>query len=140
MKTSLLLIFILIFLSGCDYSKPSLVSLNGKTFEVEIADTQLERAQGLMFRKELKENSGMLFIFPESDKHSFWMKNTFIPLDIIWIDENFKIVYIYENAQPCRESCNSITPNKDAKYVLEINSGLAEKYEMKIGDRAEIKY
>ena len=140
MKTSLLLIFILIFLSGCDYSKPSLVSLNGKTFEVEIADTQLERAQGLMFRKELKENSGMLFIFPESDKHSFWMKNTFIPLDIIWIDENFKIVYIYENAQPCRDICDSITPSKDARYVLEINSGLAEKYKMKVGDRTEIKY
>ncbi|HLC77722.1 MAG TPA: DUF192 domain-containing protein [Candidatus Nanoarchaeia archaeon] len=138
MKTSLLLIFILIFLSGCDYSKPSLVSLNGKTFEVEIADTQLERAQGLMFRKELKENSGMLFIFPESDKHSFWMKNTFIPLDIIWIDENFKIVYIYENAQPCRDICDSITPSKDARYVLEINSGLAEKYNFNMGDRVEI--
>ena len=138
MKTSLLLIFILIFLSGCDYSKPSLVSLNGKTFEVEIADTQLERAQGLMFRKELKENSGMLFIFTESDKHSFWMKNTFIPLDIIWIDENFKIVYIYENAQPCRDICDSITPSKDARYVLEINSGLAEKYNFNMGDRVEI--
>ena len=138
MKTSLLLIFILIFLSGCDYSKPSLVSLNGKTFEVEIADTQLERAQGLMFRKELKENSGMLFTFPESDKHSFWMKNTFIPLDIIWIDENFKIVYIYENAQPCRDICDSITPSKDARYVLEINSGLAEKYNFNMGDRVEI--
>src|SRR3989344_2335385 len=105
MKTSLLLIFILIFLSGCDHSKPSLVSLNEKTFEVEIADTSLERAQGLMFRAELKEYQGMLFIFPISEKHSFWMKNTFIPLDIIWIDENFEIVYIYENAQPCKESC-----------------------------------
>ena len=138
MKTSLLLIFILIFLSGCDYSKPSLVSLNGKTFEVEIADTQLERAQGLMFRKELKENSGMLFVFPDSGRHSFWMKNTFIPLDIIWVDENFKIVYIYENAQPCRDICDSITPSKDARYVLEINSGLAEKYNFNMGDRVEI--
>ena len=108
MKTYLLLIFILIFLSGCDHSKPSLVSLNEKTFEVEIADTSLERAQGLMFRAELKEYQGMLFIFPISEKHSFWMKNTLIPLDIIWIDENKKIVYIYENAQPCRETCDSL--------------------------------
>ena len=116
----------------------SQVSINSKTFDVEISDSTVERAQGLMFRKMLDDNSGMLFIFPNSDKHSFWMKNTFIPLDIIWIDENLEIVYIHENVQPCKEVCNSITPDKDAKYVLEINAGLLEKYGIEIGEKVEI--
>ncbi len=116
----------------------SKVIINEKSFNVEIADNPAERAQGLMFRKELKENSGMLFIFPSSEKYSFWMKNTFIPLDIIWIDENLEIVYIHENAQPCKDECNSITPDKEAKYILEINSGLSERYGIEIGNRVEI--
>ncbi len=133
-----LCLFMLVFLvSGCSqqYSK---VVINEKLFDVEIADNSVERSQGLMFRKELKEDQGMLFIFENSGKHSFWMKDTFIPLDMIWIDENLNIVYIHENTQPCKETCDSITPDKNAKYVLEINSGLVEKYNFKIGDKVEI--
>ncbi|MBI2508329.1 DUF192 domain-containing protein [Candidatus Woesearchaeota archaeon] len=137
MNKLIILITINILLLGCTTQNQK-ITINDKSFNIEIADNPAERAKGLMFRKDLDKDSGMLFIFPNSEKHSFWMKNTFIPLDIIWIDENFKIVYIYENAQPCRESCNSITPNKDAKYVLEINAGLADKYKFEIGDKAEI--
>ena len=137
MKKLIFIIFLL-FLLGCN-SQTS-VCFEEKCFNVEISDNDIERSVGLMYRTSLSENNGMLFIFESQGIYSFWMKNTFIPLDIIWVHENFKIVYIYENAQPCRESCNSITPNKDAKYVLEINSGLAEKYKMKVGDRTEIKY
>lgn len=125
-----------ILLLGCTQNQK--VIINEKGFYVEIADNPAERAKGLMFRKELKEDSGMLFIFPNNEKHSFWMMNTFIPLDIIWIDENLEIVYIHENAQPCKDECNSIMPDRDAKYVLEIDSGLAEKYKIKIGDKIKI--
>lgn len=124
-------------LTGCSQVTKKVI-INEKSFNVEIADNQIERAQGLMFRKELEENSGMLFLFESSGKHSFWMKNTLIPLDMIWIDENLEIVFIFENAQPCEETCDSITPDKNAKYVLEINSGLVEKYNFKIGDEIKI--
>ena len=136
MNKLITLIILSLIILGC--TMQSQVSINSKTFDVEISDSTVERAQGLMFRKMLDDNSGMLFIFPNSDKHSFWMKNTFIPLDIIWIDENLEIVYIHENVQPCKEVCNSITPDKDAKYVLEINAGLLEKYGIEIGEKVEI--
>ena len=81
-----------------------------------------------MFVKEMPENEGMLFIFEKSGIYPFWMKNTLIPLDIIWLDENQNIVFIKKNALPCKEDpCPSINPNKTARYVLEINSGLVDK-------------
>lgn len=132
----IIILFSLILLTSCSQLRE--VIINENTFDVEIADNPAERAKGLMFKKELKENSGMLFIFPISDKHSFWMKNTLIPLDIIWIDKDQEIVYIHENAQPCRDICNSITPDKDAKYVLEINAGLTKEYNFKVRDKVEI--
>ncbi|MEK6856623.1 MAG: DUF192 domain-containing protein [Nanoarchaeota archaeon] len=131
------ILLVLMLLTGCSQVTKKVI-INEKSFNVEIADNQIERAQGLMFRKELEENSGMLFLFESSGKHSFWMKNTLIPLDMIWIDENLEIVFIFENAQPCEETCDSITPDKNAKYVLEINSGLVEKYNFKIGDEIKI--
>jgi len=75
-----------------------------------------------MYRESLPEKKGMLFVFPTSDIHDFWMKNTIIPLDMIWIDNQFKVVHI-ANAQPCTEDpCKIYAPRTLAKYVLEINS------------------
>ena len=99
-----------------------------KCFNVRVADTQEKRAQGLMFVKEMPENEGMLFIFEKEDIHPFWMKNTLIPLDIIWLDENQNVVFIKKNAQPCKEDpCEVINPGKPARYVLETNAGLVDK-------------
>ena len=78
--------------------------------KVEIADTPEKRAEGLMFRDHLNENSGMFFVFDEESSHSFWMKNTLIPLDIIWINADKKVVYIKHKAQPCNEECESFYP------------------------------
>jgi len=106
----------------------SKVCFNKKCFNVEIANTPKEHAIGLMNRKYLDSDSGMLFIFNAEDKYFFWMKNTLIPLDIIWLDKNKKIVFIKQNAKPCEaDPCKTFGPNKNAKYVLEINNGLAEK-------------
>lgn len=137
MNKLIILAFFSMLLLGCTTQNQK-IKINNADFNIEVADNPAERAKGLMFRKELKEDSGMLFIFSDSKKYSFWMKNTFIPLDIIWIDESLKVVYVFENAQPCREICNSINPDKDAKYVLEINAGLAKEYNFKVGDRVEI--
>lgn len=109
-------------------------------FKVELAQTNEELSKGLMFRKSLNENSGMLFIFQEENLHSFWMKNTLIPLDMLWINSNKEIVFIKNNAKPCQEeNCEIFTPDKKALYVLEINSGIAEEIGLEVGDKVDFK-
>lgn len=116
------------------------VCFKNNCFEVEIANTPEKREKGLMFREALKENEGMFFIFEKEGNYPFWMKNTLIPLDIIWLSENGEIVFIKENAQPCTESyCPSIVPNKEAKYVLEIKAGISKNINLNVGEKAKIK-
>lgn len=116
------------------------VCFENNCFNVEIAETDSERSRGLMFREKLDLDKGMLFIFEEEGEYSFWMKNTLIPLDIVWINEVKEVVFIGENARPCTEEyvCPSINPGKNAKYVLEINAGIAEKIGLKIGDKINL--
>lgn len=107
--------------------------------DVETAATSEEWRIGLMFRESLGENQGMLFVFPEEKIYSFWMKDTLIPLDMIWINENFEVVEI-KSVQPCvADPCETYTPTANAKYVLEVNSGFAEKNGIKIGDPVVVK-
>jgi len=104
---------------------------------IEIARTPQERAKGLQNRRHLSKDRGMLFIFPKSEKHHFWMKDTFIALDIVWIDESKRIVTIISNILPCEtEQCPVYTPSKDALYVLEVNSGVTIELGLKVGDHA----
>ncbi len=110
------------------------------TVYAEIADTEEARAKGLMFREELCKDCGMLFVFPDNKERSFWMKNTYLPLDIIYINENNTIVSIRKKALPCNtEKCASYPSIKLAKYVLEVNAGFADYYEINAGDRIDIK-
>ncbi len=127
----LFLVLVLVFFSGCS-SKPFVRIGDAKIF-VEIADEQDERVRGLMFRKELCETCGMLFVFPSSEKYGFWMKNTLIPLDMIFIDEAGTIVDVL-SAEPCVEDpCPSYSPQKEATYVLEVGAGVAERVGADIG-------
>ena len=110
---------------------------NGETlkFFVEYAVDESSRAQGLMFRKEMPEDEGMFFLFEKPQELSFWMKNTLIPLDIIFIGEDGKIVAIAENAQPCKEDpCFSYVSGQPAQFVLEINGGLSRRLGISKGD------
>lgn len=110
-------------------------------FSVELAQTLEERTNGLMFRKSLAENKGMLFIFGNEGNYPFWMENTLIPLDIIWINKDKKVVFISENNKPCNtKNCPLIIPGVKASYVLEINAGVSKKIGLKAGDRLEISY
>ena len=101
------------------------IKIRGKTYMLEVADTKAERAKGLMFRESLPDDEGMLFIFPSESKHTFWMYQTEIPLDIIWLDSNWKIVHEEKNVQPCKSTdprkCKSYQPDQNAKYVIEIS-------------------
>lgn len=103
--------------------------------DIEIADTDYDIQTGLMYRSSMNENQGMLFVFPNETERFFYMKNTKIPLDIIYIDTDKTIVSFQQNAKPFDES--SLPSYKPAKYVLEINAGLVAKWSIEIGDRIE---
>lgn len=101
-------------------------------FDIEIADNDYEVQTGLMHRKSMKNDRAMLFIFPDSRMRSFYMKNTYISLDIIYIDKDKHIVSIQEHTNPLDETP---LPSKfPAKYVLEINAGLSNKLNINVGD------
>jgi uncharacterized membrane protein (UPF0127 family) len=103
---------------------------------VEVPDDREEFARGLMFRKHLPWNSGMLFAFDDEEPRRFWMKNTLIPLDMIFVDSSSKIIDIKENVPPCKqEECPTYPSKEPAQYVLEVNAGFVQENGVKIGDR-----
>ena len=110
------------------------VCVNLSCLDVEIATTQEQQELGLMFRKNL--SGGMLFIYDQEQSLSFWMKNTIISLDIIWINSNLEIVAI-EQANPCSDSCQIYTHS--GKYVLEVSSNFTIDNNIRIGDTAKFQ-
>jgi uncharacterized protein len=100
--------------------------------DIEIADNDEKAQQGLMYRKSMDENRGMLFIFPKPAVHSFWMKNTLISLDIIFIDENKKIIKIHKSTTPL--STKDLPSGGPTLYVVEVNAGYTDKFSIKEGD------
>jgi len=107
--------------------------------QAELAYTDESRMRGLMFRTSLPDDAGMLFIFPALDQQGFWMKNTLIPLDIIWLNDRKEIVY-FVTAPPCKaDPCKSYEPLQKAKYVLEVNGGFMKKHELKMGQQLEFQ-
>lgn len=105
-------------------------------FSVELAVTRKDQARGLMFRKTMESRAGMFFIFDGEELRHFWMKNTLIPLDIIFIDSNFIIVDIHKGASPLDETI--ISSRKPAQYVLEINAGKADECRMRKGTKTKL--
>ena len=106
---------------------------NEAELDIELADTFRKRVQGLSGRIAIEENKGLFFVFDESDFHSIWMKEMFFPIDIIWIDESLHIVDIKKNALP--ESYPEVFRPKDrARYVLEVNAGFADEFDLRIND------
>lgn len=101
-------------------------------FQVEIADTPTKREKGLQYRRELAPHQGMIFLFPTEEQQSFWMKNTPIPLDMIFISAERKIVGIVENTVPFSLDARSVSGR--SQFVLEINGGLSRRYGFKAGD------
>ena len=120
------------------YQRKIVVKIKDKPFLMDIAKTSEERNLGLMYKESLDSNKGMIFIYNKEKKHPFWMKNTMIPLDIIWLNKSKQVVYISKNTQPCKQNdCLSIKPNRRAIYVLEINANLSDKLGLSIGDLIE---
>jgi len=121
-------------------SEPAVVIKNSEgrewTVKVEVAATARRRREGLMYRWSLPEGTGMLFVFEDAQERSFWMKNTRIPLDIIFIGPDKRIIRIEHKAEPYSEE--SIPSRGTAKWVLEVNGGEAGQHGVKPGDRAWI--
>jgi uncharacterized membrane protein (UPF0127 family) len=132
----------ILFLSACDQlgqsgrrkAQPSITitTPRGKaTIQVEIADTYSARANGLMFRQSLGASQGMIFVFPNESEHPFWMKNTYLPLDMIFINAARNVVGVVANAEPLTETSRSV--GVASLYVLEVNAGFAARHEIQVG-------
>lgn len=110
------------------------IMINNVTVSVKIADEPSEWSEGLMFVKKLDKNEGMLFEYPNEDYRSFWMKNTLIPLDLIFVGEDLRVVDVKQGFEPCEQDpCPVYTSKKPAKYVLEVNAGFVEENNVTIG-------
>lgn len=117
-------------MSGTSIEFPSV------SFKTIVADTQTKRRQGLMYVEDLPSKNGMLFKFKSSEFHGFWMKNTPLSLDIVWIDEYYTVVDIIKDTVPF--STESLLPTQKARYALEINAGLCDLYKIKIGQKVKL--
>jgi uncharacterized membrane protein (UPF0127 family) len=107
---------------------------SGKVFTVELMRTEEQVHKGLMGRKSLPRDRGLLFIFETSEFHTFWMKNCKFPIDMIWLDENGRVVHVEENVPPCKEEpCPTYAPMRRARYVVEINAGQARQEQALVG-------
>lgn len=114
--------------------------MNGRKFSAIIADTPLKRMIGLMYRKGIKETQCMLFIFDQPGKHAIWMHNMLFAIDVLWIDDKFRVAEIKENFLPCKSlfNCKEYAPKKAAKYVIELNHGAAKRNGIKPGSKIAI--
>ena len=150
-RRSLALSFILLFsfpcyvLAGNEPAPPGLIpiTLPGSTIiYAELADTPQKRAEGLMYREHLAADRGMLFTFSQAHAWVFWMKNTKIPLDLIWMNEKKQIIHMEQNVPICTktdDSCPQYRPNEDALYVLELAGGRAESLKLQRGSKLQFR-
>ena len=139
------IVLLVFFISGLAKNKVQEVKFatvifpKGHIFQLEVADTMEKWIRGLMFRKYIADNGGMLFVYPKDNFYSIWMKNCFISLDLIWVDSKGRVIYIVENAPPCKkEPCPVYEPMMKARFVIELKAGTVKKLNIKPGDRISI--
>ena len=133
---SLVAVWLLLYNPGV-LESPNQVCFHGRCLNVEVVQNETDRTRGLQHRKTLGENAGMLFVFSDIQKYSFWMKDTFIPLDMIWLDYAKRVVHVERNVPPCRQDpCPTYAPSAPALYVLETNP---DQFDVKRGDQLEFR-
>jgi uncharacterized protein len=137
-RLAALAISTLLPLAACANSGPY-VELKGQRYAIEIAEDDASREHGLMDRTHMDDDKGMLFIFQDDAPRAFWMKNTKIPLDMIFVDAGNKVVSVTHGAEPCvTERCPAYTSGAPARYVLELNAGQAAKLGLTSGDEMTV--
>src|SRR5436309_10964439 len=118
--------------AASDASAPRIILPDRSAIIVEVASDDATREQGLMYRDHMAEDRGMIFLFPQAGEYPFWMKNTFIPLDMLWIDSDHRIVHIAHDVPPCKaDPCPNYPPNAHASSVLELAGGVAAKHHLR---------
>ncbi|TXH63898.1 MAG: DUF192 domain-containing protein [Thermomonas sp.] len=140
MRTSVIALFAACSLSACASTRGAWVELAGHRYAIEIADDDAERARGLMYRDAMEDGHGMLFIHDVEEPQAYWMKNTRIPLDILYFDDSRRLVSQQRDVPPCSlgDGCPSYPSNVPARYVLELNAGEAAR--LKLQDGAELTF
>ena len=125
----------ILLLAGCAHAGAPWVELGGKHYVVEIANTDAQRERGLMFRDELPPGRGMLFVHERQGPQAYWMKNTHIPLDILYFDDARKLVSQQRDVPPCSlgDACPPYPSAAPARYVLELNAGEAARLGLQVG-------
>jgi uncharacterized membrane protein (UPF0127 family) len=131
---------VLLLLNGCASASGDWVELGGRRYVVEIADTDAERARGLMFRDEMPAGNGMLFVHDREEPQAYWMKNTHIPLDILYFDTGRRLVSQQRDVPPCSlgDACPAYPSVAPARYVLELNAGQAQSLGLEDGAQLTI--
>ncbi len=108
---------------------------NGLLISAEVADTMPAIQRGLMYRETIGEDEGMFFVFDHVDTYAFWMKNVNFPLDIVWLDNSYRVVHIERNVPGClSETCATYTPTVPARFVLEMRAGVVSANGIVVGD------
>jgi uncharacterized membrane protein (UPF0127 family) len=121
--------------AAAEAAAPRVILPDHSAVIVEVASDDATREQGLMYRDHMAEDRGMIFLFTQAGEYPFWMKNTLIPLDIMWIDADHRIVHIAHDVPPCKaDPCPNYPPNVKASSVLELAAGVAAKHHLREGD------
>jgi uncharacterized membrane protein (UPF0127 family) len=126
-------------LAGLATAAPAVVPLtlpSGTVLQAEVMVDDHDRAMGLMFRPSLPDDRGLLFVFEQADFHGIWMKNCRFPIDILWLDEERRVVHLEQGVPPCRaDPCPVYEPLRRARYVVELNAGQARREGAHVGTR-----
>lgn len=135
---SLTLLYVLL-LAPLAQASDARLRINDAVFQIELAVTPAEQRRGLMHRPTLPEGQGMLFVYPEPRMLSFWMKQTLIPLDILFFDHGGRLLQLYDNVPPCKQrNCPTYSNETPAQYVLELPGGSAKRHSISIGNQFEL--
>lgn len=137
MRAFVLISLLCLLLPACAKDGFKTVTLKDRSFMVELAVDHATREQGLMFRDSMPADEGMLFVFPSTDRQAFWMKNTHIPLDIMYFDSDRSFVSASYRTPPCNagDQCPAYPSEGRARYVLELNGGVGEALSLVRGDK-----
>ena len=135
MRPGMLLMLVLSLLPAACAARGPWVELAGQRYSIEVAANDVERARGLMFRDALPAGHGMLFIHEREEPQAYWMKNTRIPLDILYFDNAHKLVSQQRDVPPCSlgDACPPYPSDAPARFVLELNAGEAAKLQLNEG-------
>ena len=135
MRALITALLFLAVLQGCSQSGPSMSMPDGTAVQLEIALTPQEHAHGLSDRESLCEQCGMLFVFDDTSQRGFWMYRMHFALDVIFLDENYTVIDVAYDMQPCKAECIVYRSREGAKYVLEVNAGFADAHGVEKGGR-----